>query len=44
MAALLPDLPDLRHVIVIDDESEASDVASDALRYEDALAGQLSRA
>jgi 3-oxocholest-4-en-26-oate---CoA ligase len=40
VAALLPDLPDLRHVIVIDDGSDAPSPGQDALDYEDALADE----
>jgi acyl-CoA synthetase (AMP-forming)/AMP-acid ligase II len=39
VAALLPELPELRHVIVIDDTSEAPNPSADALDYEDTLAG-----
>ncbi|HUI02752.1 MAG TPA: acyl-CoA synthetase, partial [Acidimicrobiales bacterium] len=38
VAALLPELPDLRHVIVIDDDSEEPDPRHDAVDYEDAMA------
>jgi acyl-CoA synthetase (AMP-forming)/AMP-acid ligase II len=39
VADLLPDLPDLTHVIVVDDGSDAPNPWPDALAYEDALAG-----
>ena len=39
VGALLPELPDLEHVVVIDDGSGA-DVPAGAVGYEDALAGQ----
>ena len=39
VTALLPELPDLRHVIVIEDGSDA-EPAPGAVSYEDALAGQ----
>jgi acyl-CoA synthetase (AMP-forming)/AMP-acid ligase II len=38
VAAVLPDLPDLRHVIVIEDGTDAPDPSPDAVAYEDALA------
>ncbi|HVB93150.1 MAG TPA: acyl-CoA synthetase [Acidimicrobiales bacterium] len=38
VAALLPDLPDLRHVIVVEDGSDAPDPSPAAVAYEDALA------
>ncbi|HTT86327.1 MAG TPA: acyl-CoA synthetase [Acidimicrobiales bacterium] len=38
VATLLPELPDLRHVIVIDDDSEEPDPRHDAVDYEDAMA------
>ncbi|MGP0032770.1 MAG: acyl-CoA synthetase [Acidimicrobiales bacterium] len=37
--SLLPDLPDLRHVIVIDDGSDALRSSPGAVAYEEALAG-----
>jgi acyl-CoA synthetase (AMP-forming)/AMP-acid ligase II len=40
VAALLPDLPDLRHMIVVEDGSDAADPVAGAVRYEEALAGQ----
>jgi acyl-CoA synthetase (AMP-forming)/AMP-acid ligase II len=40
VSALLPDLAELRHVIVIEDGTDAPDPASDAVHYEDALAAQ----
>ena len=40
VAALLPDLPELRHVIVIEDGTDAPDPTPDAVDYEDAIAGQ----
>src|SRR5580693_271880 len=40
VAALLPDLPDLRHVIVVEDGSDAPDPSPDAVDYEKAIAGQ----
>jgi acyl-CoA synthetase (AMP-forming)/AMP-acid ligase II len=40
VGALLPDLPDLRHVIVIDDDSNAPDPSPGAVHYEDALVNQ----
>ena len=39
VSALLPELPDLRHVLVIDDGSEA-EVPTGAVDYQDALADQ----
>jgi 3-oxocholest-4-en-26-oate---CoA ligase len=39
VAALLPDLPALRHVIVIDDDSQEPDPCPDAVGFEEALAG-----
>jgi acyl-CoA synthetase (AMP-forming)/AMP-acid ligase II len=42
VSALLPELPDLRHVLVIEDGSGAADPRADAVRYEDALAGRSS--
>src|SRR6516162_3388681 len=42
VAALLPELPDLQHVLVVEDWSEAEDPVAGAVRYEDALAGQSS--
>jgi len=38
VAALLPDLPDLRHVIVVEDGSHAADPSPDTFDYEAALA------
>jgi 3-oxocholest-4-en-26-oate---CoA ligase len=40
VAALLPELPALRHVIVVEDGSDAEDPVARAVHYEDALAGQ----
>jgi 3-oxocholest-4-en-26-oate---CoA ligase len=40
VAALLPDLPDLRHVIVVEDGTDAPLPTPDAVAYEDALAAQ----
>ncbi len=40
VAALLPELPELRHVIVVEDGSNAEDPAPGAVRYEDALSGR----
>jgi acyl-CoA synthetase (AMP-forming)/AMP-acid ligase II len=40
VAALAPDLPDLRHVIVIEDGTDAPMPTADAVAYEDALAAQ----
>ncbi|HZU80700.1 MAG TPA: AMP-binding protein, partial [Acidimicrobiales bacterium] len=40
VAALLPELPELRHVIVVDDDSQESDPVHDAVDYERALAAQ----
>jgi len=39
VAALLPELPALRHVIVIDDDSQEPDPSPDAVDFEAALAG-----
>jgi 3-oxocholest-4-en-26-oate---CoA ligase len=39
VAALLPELPALRHVIVIDDDSQEPDPSEDAVDFEEALAG-----
>jgi acyl-CoA synthetase (AMP-forming)/AMP-acid ligase II len=39
VAALLPELPALRHVIVIDDDSQEPDPSPDAIGFEEALAG-----
>jgi acyl-CoA synthetase (AMP-forming)/AMP-acid ligase II len=39
VAALLPELPALRHVIVIDDDSQEPDPCPDAVGFEEALAG-----
>ena len=38
VAALLPELPDLRHVVVIDDDTEEPDPSTDAVDFEDAVA------
>jgi acyl-CoA synthetase (AMP-forming)/AMP-acid ligase II len=38
VAAVLPDLPDLRHIVVIEDGTDAPDPTPDAVSYEDALA------
>ena len=43
VAALLPDLPQLRHVMVIEDGTDASRSTPDAQDYEDALAAQSPR-
>ena len=40
VAELLPHLPELRHVIVVDDGSDAPDPSSDAVHYEDVIDGQ----
>jgi 3-oxocholest-4-en-26-oate---CoA ligase len=40
VAALLPELPDLQHVIVVEDGSDPEVPVAGATRYEDALAGQ----
>ena len=40
VGSLLPDLPDLRHIIVIEDGSDIPFASPDAVSYEDALAGQ----
>jgi 3-oxocholest-4-en-26-oate---CoA ligase len=39
VAALLPELPALRHLIVIDDDSQEPDPSEDAVDFEEALAG-----
>ncbi|MHB8592883.1 MAG: acyl-CoA synthetase [Acidimicrobiales bacterium] len=39
VAALLPELPDLRHVIVIDDDSQEPDPVHGAVGFEEALSG-----
>ncbi len=39
VAALLPELPALRHVVVIDDDSQEPDPSEDAVDFEEALAG-----
>jgi 3-oxocholest-4-en-26-oate---CoA ligase len=39
VAALLPELPALRHVVVVDDGSEEPDPRSDAVDYEEAMGG-----
>ena len=36
--ALLPELPSIEHVIVVEDGSDAADPCPDAVRYEDAMA------
>jgi acyl-CoA synthetase (AMP-forming)/AMP-acid ligase II len=38
VAKLLPELPDLRHIIVIEDGSDAPDPTPEAVRFEDAMA------
>ncbi len=40
VAALLGELPELRHVIVVDDDSHEADPVHDAVGFEEALAGQ----
>ena len=40
VAALLPGLPDLRHLIVVEDGCDAEDPVAEAVHYEEALAGQ----
>ncbi|HEX3794525.1 MAG TPA: acyl-CoA synthetase [Acidimicrobiales bacterium] len=40
VGALLDELPDLEHLIVVDDDSGAAPASSDALEYEAALEGQ----
>lgn len=40
VAALLPELPELRHVVVVDDDSEEPDPVHDAVGFEEALQGQ----
>ncbi len=40
VAALLPELPELRHVVVVEDGSTEADPVSDAVGYEAALAAQ----
>ena len=40
VAAVLPDLPELRHIIVIEDDTDAPDPTPEAVAYEDALAIQ----
>ena len=40
VGSLLPHLPDLRHVIVIEDGTDVPYPSPDAISYEDALAGQ----
>jgi acyl-CoA synthetase (AMP-forming)/AMP-acid ligase II len=40
VASLLPDLPDVRHVVVIEDGVDVAYPSPDAVGYEDALAGQ----
>jgi acyl-CoA synthetase (AMP-forming)/AMP-acid ligase II len=40
VGSLLPDLPELRHVIVVDDDTDVPYPSPDAVAYEDALAGQ----
>jgi 3-oxocholest-4-en-26-oate---CoA ligase len=39
VGTLLPGLPDLRHVIVVEDGSDAADPRDDVVRYEDAMEG-----
>src|SRR5215469_18698652 len=39
VAELLPELPGLRHVVVVDDDSQEPDPVSDAVGYEEALRG-----
>jgi len=39
VAALLPELPVLRHVIVVDDDSQEPDPSPDAIGFEEALEG-----
>ncbi len=39
VAALLPELPALRHVVVIDDDSQEPDPSPDAVGFEEALEG-----
>ena len=40
VAALLPELPELRHVVVVDDDSQEPDPVGDAVDFEEALEGQ----
>ena len=40
VGSLLPDLSDLRHVIVVEDGTDVAYPSADAVGYEDALAGQ----
>ncbi len=40
VATLLPELPELRHVIVVEDGSDAGDPRDDVVHYEDAMKGQ----
>jgi acyl-CoA synthetase (AMP-forming)/AMP-acid ligase II len=40
VGSLLPDLPDLRHLIVIEDGTDVPFPSPDAVSYEDALAGE----
>jgi acyl-CoA synthetase (AMP-forming)/AMP-acid ligase II len=40
VGALLPELPQLRHVIVVEDGTDFPDPTPDVVAYEDALAGQ----
>src|SRR6185312_241376 len=40
VAALLPDLPDLRHILVVEDGTDFADPTPEAGAFEDALAGQ----
>jgi 3-oxocholest-4-en-26-oate---CoA ligase len=39
VAALLPELPSLRHIVVIDDDSQEPDPSPDAVGFEEALEG-----
>src|SRR5580704_10178653 len=40
VGALLPDLPQLRHIVIIEDGTDAPSSTPEARNYEDALAGQ----
>jgi 3-oxocholest-4-en-26-oate---CoA ligase len=40
VGSLLPDLPDLRHVIVVEDDTDVPYPSPEAVSYEEALAGQ----
>jgi acyl-CoA synthetase (AMP-forming)/AMP-acid ligase II len=42
VGALLPELPDLQHVLIVEDGSDAPDPSPTVVKYEDALAGQSS--